>query len=110
MRFLIGSDWRRRRRWNGPSTLSDGSAPSARPVIPGAQAAPAHPRERRLSILEARRGLSSPPQLAPTLRCSHSLTHQVAVADALASVLGTAQNASGTGADEAQPSEKEVGQ
>ena len=44
---------------------------------------------------------------------SHSLPHvphQVAVTDALATVLGTAQNASGTGADEAQPTEKEVGQ
>ena len=44
MRFLIGSDWRRRRRWNGPSTLSDGSAPSARLVAPTAQPAPTDPR------------------------------------------------------------------
>ena len=44
MRFLIGSDWRRRRRWNGPSTLSDGSALSARLVAPTAQPAPTDPR------------------------------------------------------------------
>ena len=44
MRFLIGSDWRRRRRWNGPSTLSDGSAPSARLVAPTAQPARTDPR------------------------------------------------------------------
>ena len=38
-------DWvRRDSRWKGPSTLPDDSAPSARLVPPGAQAAPSQPR------------------------------------------------------------------
>jgi len=52
MRFLIGSDWRRRRRWNGPSTLFDGSAPSASLDHPKARACSYAPRSVASAALE----------------------------------------------------------